>query len=330
MPVVSQSIDKADGARGRDSPRPARCGSRAWPSESASSQSRGRRYDRPGAARPSAERGAVESSHSPLSRRVSRAPVVAHDAEHVRGVRAVRRRRRPAPWPSPRRWHRSAGHQRGNRRAAERPALVGVVAKAGYHQEAAEIGEAQAQRAVLVGELRDFLGGNCAMVTEISSTIAPKRQAWANASHRSCAVAASRKASRLSEARLQAVSSRNMYSEQGFEARIDPPRGAGVPVVDGGVELDAGIGAGPGRLGDLFHKPARLHGLHRLAAHARLQLPIAVLFRRRCRKASLDADGVVGVLARRPCGRPRPPNRCRSPGTDVLKPCRANWTTRWM
>src|SRR5262249_13241531 len=34
-----------------------------------------------------------------------------------------------------------------------------------------------------------------------------------------------RKASRLSEARLQAVSSRNMYSEHGLEARIGPDAG---------------------------------------------------------------------------------------------------------
>src|SRR5512133_1303167 len=35
----------------------------------------------------------------------------------------------------------------------------------------------------------------------------------------------SRKRIRLSEARLQAVSSRNIYSEQGFEARIGPSLG---------------------------------------------------------------------------------------------------------
>ena len=36
---------------------------------------------------------------------------------------------------------------------------------------------------------------------------------------------ASRNAIRLSEARLQAVSSRNMYSEQGFDALISPAAG---------------------------------------------------------------------------------------------------------
>src|SRR3954452_10090738 len=38
-------------------------------------------------------------------------------------------------------------------------------------------------------------------------------------------VALSRNWRRFSEVRLQAVSSRNMYSEHGFEARIGPPAG---------------------------------------------------------------------------------------------------------
>src|SRR5712672_4222314 len=40
-----------------------------------------------------------------------------------------------------------------------------------------------------------------------------------------CRVLSLRKASRLSDARLQAVSSRNMYSEHGLEARIGPAAG---------------------------------------------------------------------------------------------------------
>ena len=39
------------------------------------------------------------------------------------------------------------------------------------------------------------------------------------------AASASRNCSRLSEARLHAVSSRNMYSEHGLEARIGPDAG---------------------------------------------------------------------------------------------------------
>ena len=64
------------------------------------------------------------------------------------------------------------------------------------------------------------------------------------------------------------MSSRNMYSEHGFDALIGPDR-AGVPVVDGGVELDAGIGRGPGRVADLVPQVAGLQRLDGLAAEAR-------------------------------------------------------------
>ena len=62
----------------------------------------------------------------------------------------------------------------------------------------------------------------------------------------------------MSEARLQAVSSRNMYSEQGFEAADLAVGRAGVPLVDGAVELEAGVGALPGGAGDLVPEVAGL------------------------------------------------------------------------
>ena len=55
---------------------------------------------------------------------------------------------------------------------------VGVVADAGRHQQAADVGVAEAERAVLVGELRDLAcDGNCAISTEISSTMVHSRTA---------------------------------------------------------------------------------------------------------------------------------------------------------
>jgi hypothetical protein len=45
------------------------------------------------------------------------------------------------------------------------------------HQQAADIGVAEAERAVLVGELGDLRDGNCAISTEISSTTVHSRQA---------------------------------------------------------------------------------------------------------------------------------------------------------
>ena len=51
------------------------------------------------------------------------------------------------------------------------------------------------------------------------------------------------------DARLQAESSRNMYSLQGLRG-VDARRVLrGVPAVDGGVELHAGIAAVPGGVG---------------------------------------------------------------------------------
>ena len=63
---------------------------------------------------------------------------------------------------------------------------------------------------------------------------------------------------RFSDARLHAESSRNMYSEQGFEALIRAVFLRGVPAIDGGVELHAGIAALISGFGDLPHQVASL------------------------------------------------------------------------
>ena len=67
--------------------------------------------------------------------------------------------------------------------------------------------------------------GYCAISTEISSTIVHSRAACSYAATSNSALSSLWKLIRLSEARLQAVSSRNMYSEQGLEPRIGPPAG---------------------------------------------------------------------------------------------------------
>src|SRR5699024_4825165 len=72
--------------------------------------------------------------------------------------------------------------------------------------------------------------------------------------------------------------------------------GAGVPLVDGGVILDAGIGAGPGCATDAIPEVAGGEGLGRLAVDAANEVPVLALL------DGVDegvghADGVVGVLA---------------------------------
>src|SRR5690554_5372351 len=66
--------------------------------------------------------------------------------------------------------------------------------------------------------------GYWAIMTEISSTTVHRRTAWMKPTTSN--VPSSRKnATRLSEARLHAVSSRNMYSEHGLDALIRPEFG---------------------------------------------------------------------------------------------------------
>ena len=74
-------------------------------------------------------------------------------------------------------------------------------------------------------------------------------------------------------------------------------RRAGVPVVDGGVELQARVGAGPGGVADLLPQVAGLQGLGDLAGlGAPGQVPVAVGFDG-FQELVGDAHGVVGVLA---------------------------------
>ncbi len=70
-----------------------------------------------------------------------------------------------------------------------------------------------------------------------------------------------------------------------------------MPIVDGGVELDAGICGGPGGIADLVPEFAGVDGLHRLACGARGERPI-LLRVHGLEELVRDADRVVRVLAR--------------------------------
>ena len=103
---------------------------------------------------------------------------------------------------------------------ADRPALLAVVRNAGLHQHRAQVGVAQAQRAELVGELRDLLGREAGHQHRDLQHDRP--QADARACSPRCRSGGSRRrrtCSTLSDARLHAVSSRNMYSEQLWTVR---------------------------------------------------------------------------------------------------------------
>ncbi|MDF9789938.1 hypothetical protein M2440_000639 [Methylorubrum extorquens] len=188
-----------------------------------------------------------------------------------------------------------ARHDRGER-AGQRPALIGVVGQAHGHQQTADIGVAEAQRAVLVGKLGDLLGRKLRHhhrdfehhgpepvevlerldVEVLGLTIVHRQQVGAGE-----------------------VTGR-VVEEHVLGARVrgpDPPAlRAGVPVVHRGVEVQARIGRGPGGLTDLLPQVARLGRLHDLARGARGQAPRPVRFHR-AQEFVGQRDRVIGVLA---------------------------------
>ena len=162
-----------------------------------------------------------------------------------------------------------------------RPA-VRIIGDAGSHQQAADIGKAEAGGAVVVGQFGDRRDGNCAIITEISSTIIHSRQACSKLSTSKASVSAS---TRLLVAEGEQVQGREIaggvVEEHIFRARVRGAdragRGAGVPVVHRRVEMQARIGRWPGGVADLFPQLARLQRLHDLAVLAGGKVPVAVV-----------------------------------------------------
>ena len=199
-----------------------------------------------------------------------------------------------------------AGHDRGQR-SADGAAGLGVIGNARRHQEAADIGVAEAQRAEVVRALRDFLrrelrhqhrdfqhdGPQPHRVLVAFDVVKLALELFAVGD------AGKRSGVELQEVQRSEIA-RRVVEEHVFRARIRgddrPRRGASVPVVNGGVELQAGIGAGPGGVADLLPQIARLHGLGDLALlGAPEQIPVAIGLDR-FEEFVGDAHRVVGIL----------------------------------
>ncbi len=179
--------------------------------------------------------------------------------------------------------------------ASERPSSR-VIGDAHGHQEAADIGVAEAEGAVLVGALGDLARGEL-------------RHQHGDLEHHGpqpaqVLVAVDVEVLGLRIVELQQVGGRQVagrvVEEHVLRARVrraDRAGGrAGVPVVHGGVEVQARIGRGPGGVADLLPEVARLERLHHLAGDAGGEVPVAVLLHR-LQEVVLQRDGVVGVLA---------------------------------
>ena len=101
-----------------------------------------------------------------------------------------------------------------------------------------------------------------------------------------------------------------MYSRAGI-GRVDAGGVlAGVPAVDGGVVLHAGVAALPGGFGDLVHEVAGLYSLTGLRSLTVRVEKVAVGLDG-AHELVGDADGVVGVLEEDASCRPRSRGRSR-------------------
>ena len=280
MPVVSQSIMKAMVPVGASTVA-WRCGSRARsPTLDASSQAR--------AAACSSSSGTCAGVD-----RFSRVAVLAHDAQDRLAV--VREaRERALDGGDPRRLSVGlAAHQRGDRGGVG-AALVRVVGQPARHQQRAEVGVAEAQRTVVVGVLRDRrrrVGGVVDQdllrrdhhVDGVPEASTSNARSPGRSGHQ---VQRGQVAGRVVEehvlgARVRGVDRRGVR--------------AGVPVVDRGVELHAGIAADPGGAGHLPIRSRALIGLHRPAGRHRAGVQSPSLSTARM-NSSVDAHRVVGVL----------------------------------
>ena len=154
------------------------------------------------------------------------AAVVADDAQHVLAVLLVARERPELAPPSRPRSHRTTPVMIAVSAPQMRAAFGRIVGDAGGHQQAADIGVAEAERAVVVGELaRSPSTGTAPSAPRFRARWSTAARHARSAATSNALVVASRNCSRFSEARLHAVSSRNMYSEHGFDARIAPDAG---------------------------------------------------------------------------------------------------------
>ncbi|CAB4623204.1 unannotated protein [freshwater metagenome] len=213
--------------------------------------------------------------------------------EHVLLVLGVAGERAHAGGRAGRRGVGVTGHER-RERTGEGTTFIGIVRKAESHQQGADVGVADAELTEPAGVLADGLG----RVVGVADQDLLRRE------HDLDRVAIALDVERVGvvEEREQVEAGKvagRIVDVHVFRARVrtvDATRvGRGVPMVDRGVELHAGIGAFPCCLRDLTHQIAGLHGLDdRTVVHG-TQMPIGVVDDR-LHELVGDPDGVVGVL----------------------------------
>ena len=221
--------------------------------------------------------------------------MVAHHAQHVVPVFGVAWKRSKLLGHFGRRCIGHTGHD-GRECTTNGAAFMAVIGNAIGHQQSADVGKAQAEGTVFITLLGDFLRRELRHENRDFQNHGPQANAVLVSGHiKLCGI----RIAELQEIERGKVTGR-VIKEHVFRAGVrcaDFARcGAGVPVIDGGVILNAGIGRGPCGLANLVPKIARLQGLGDLVGHAGIQVPRTIGFNG-AQELVGHTHRVVGVLA---------------------------------
>ncbi len=203
--------------------------------------------------------------------------VVTDDAQHVVAVRCKARERTKLTRHFSRGRIGNTGHDRGQS-PGNRTALVAVIRNARRHQQAADVGVAEAECAVLVGEFGNLAGRELRHHDRNFENDRPQTNRMFVIGNVDVLGGGILELNKVQRSKIAG----RIVEEHVFRARVGcadrAGSRAGVPVVHGRVEVQAGICRCPCGMRNLFPQVARLQGLHDLAVAACRQIPVAVVF----------------------------------------------------
>ncbi|MCY1511070.1 hypothetical protein D9M68_454640 [compost metagenome] len=224
------------------------------------------------------------------------AAMVADDAQHVVAVRGKARERTQLLGHFGRGGVGNTSHDR-RQRAGDGAAFGAVIGNARGHQQAADVGITEAERAVFVGEFGNLAGRELRHHDRDFKDDGPQADGVLVVGD---VDALGRRILEHHQVQRGEVAG-GVVEEHVLRARVRRADRAGgrarVPVVHRRVEVQARIGGRPGGVGDRLPEVTGLQRLHHAAVLAGGQLPVAIGFDG-AQEVVLDRDRVVGVLAR--------------------------------
>ena len=220
--------------------------------------------------------------------------VIAHHPQHMFPVALVTRKWAKLRSHLSRGCIGHAGHDRRQRTAKGTP-LRAVIRVTHVHQQAADVGKAKAKGAEIITQPRNFLGRELRHHHRDFQRQRPKAAGVHVAFRIEHTVGVERQQVQRREV------TGGVVQEHVFRTRVRAADRAvfraGVPCVDGVMVLDAGIGAGPRGVANLFPQIAGFDLFRNRPVSAVQKLPHLIVLNR-LQEGVCHPDRVVGVLAR--------------------------------